>query len=262
MLDIKVAKLISARTGLGTKFVSKDDKVSYLLHQMSLWKGIDLALKGGTVLNRRYLGENARFSEDIDIDVFGRPPVKGKIALLKECAGGLEGFEVEGPRMMKLTARFDAYYVNEFGERDRVMLDACFADDSPICARPLTVEVIGSGLTGTHPSAVRSYSLEDLLAQKLLALEDRTEGKDVYDLFFGLDLGFDKGSLLKGLELRLRPRGETVEDFAQRLKARREDFSKGWVQIMNSTNHFIPMSKRPEWRSFIRTTFDKIDTIL
>ena len=70
-------RYLAVKTGLSLKYISKDEKISYLLSQLWDIFGRRVILKGGTALNRVYLSKlNAsRFSEDIDLDYFGDMPV-------------------------------------------------------------------------------------------------------------------------------------------------------------------------------------------
>lgn len=264
MLDEHLIFSISARTGLGRKFISKEDRISLLLKIISEWEEWDIALKGGTAINRLYLGEKGRFSEDIDIDVFGPQRSKEKLEQIKGMMESISDFNIQGPRMMHLTARFDAYYTNEFGEKDRVRLDLYLANDRPWSVRPVERKIITSSIIQTNPSLVPVYSFEDLLAHKIVALGSRMEGKDLYDIHFSLERGIDRGLLKRALELRLslRKYEHGVDDFIEDVIMRRDLFRRNWLQVMNNTNHFIPRSRRPEWRSFIDTTFDRLQTYI
>ena len=57
MVDVDILRLSAVRAGLGSKFISKEDKISNILSQLSDWLDLkfDLILKGGTAINRAYL---------------------------------------------------------------------------------------------------------------------------------------------------------------------------------------------------------------
>ncbi len=262
MLDKELIRITAARSGLGMKFISKENRISNLLSQISNWKNMEMALKGGTAINRIHLRDNARFSEDIDIDVFGSLNVDEKLALLNDRMGSIHDFTVEGPRMMRLTARYDAFYINEFGEKDRVMIDLYLANNEPHAINDIEEQLISSNLIQTHPSLFPAYSLEDLIAQKLIALAYRLEGKDLYDLYFTTALDHDTDMVLGALKKRLELRNyqEDISTFLGSLIDRSSQFKDKWVMIMNGTNHFIPRSKRPDWRLLINTLFDRLNS--
>lgn len=262
-MDQREIRRISAEHGLGYKFVSKDEKVTLLLKWISELEGLDIALKGGTAISRIHLKENFRFSEDIDLDMFGDITLDEKLDLLRGSLKDFTGFEIEGPRMLHLTARFDAYYTNEFGEKDRIRIDVYLPNSAPHSVKEIKPMLVQSPLVLKEPCIFPCYSLEDLVAQKLVALNNRMEGKDVYDLLFIMKKEIDMDLVLKALEKRLALRNDarTPIEFLRDLETRRSDFLKDRVMIMNNTNHYIPKKKRGDWRSFINTVFDEIDLL-
>lgn len=261
VLDARKVRQLVARTGLGSKFISKDDRITDILEQVS--RSTDVILKGGTAINRIYLGPNARFSEDIDLDLLGMGDIDGKIASFQALLKGMDGFEISGPRRMWSTIRYDAYYIGELGEKDRVMIDLRLHPGMVHSIREPEVREVSPFLVESGSAKVMSYGLEDLLMQKLYALNDRYEGKDVYDLFFGLELDYDHGLLLDSIIY-----GNTVQGGKPKgdglftdLSERRGTFLARWSSLMNSTNHFIPRRLRPEWRGMINGTFDRIELL-
>ena len=166
--------------------------------------------------------------------------------------------------MIHLTARYDAFYVNEFGEKDRVMIDLHLANSEPHAVRKIEKQLISSNLLNTHPCLFPAYSLEDLIAQKLIALAYRPKGKDLYDLYFMTSLDRDTDMVLEAVKKRLKLRNYEgdVTTFLQSLIGRSTQFNSNWVKIMNSTNHFIPRSKRPDWRLLISTLFERVNGMI
>jgi len=261
VVDARKIRQLVAMTGLGSKFISKDEKVTVILKQIS--RSNDVILKGGTAINRIYLRPNARFSEDIDLDLIGMGDIDGKIVTFEALLKEMDGFEISGPRRMGRTIRFDAHYMGELGEKDRVMIDLRLHPDKVTSIRVPEVREVPSFLVESGSAKVMSYGIDDLLMQKLYALNDRYEGKDVYDLFFGLALDFDHGPLLDGMTygngaLDGRLKGD---DLFASLSGRRGTFMGRWSSLMNTTNHFIPRGQRPEWRGMINGTFDRIELL-
>jgi len=249
-MDERMLKLIAAKTGLALNYVDKEEKISLLLSQ--LWEifGEKAIIKGGTALNRVYLARIgvARFSEDIDIDYFNGN-VETSTGEVVEGMKKIKGFNVKGPRILHRMFRFDCYYTNTLGNRDRVKVEFYLSRPSYLEAR---VELVKSPFFDSYPTMFRVYSLEDLLAKKVVALYSRMEGKDIYDVFHALNLDFDVDSFLKALELNLRFYhiegdfwGELIDKLAQAKKNAR--------QIGNSTNHFIPRTLRPNWEELIES---------
>ncbi|GAB6136349.1 nucleotidyl transferase AbiEii/AbiGii toxin family protein [Thermococcus prieurii] len=257
-MDERMLRYTAAKTGLGLNYVDKEEKISLLLSQ--LWEvfGEKAILKGGTALNRVYLAKigAARFSEDIDIDYFN-----GNVEVsAEEIINGMKkikDFNVKGPRVLHRTFRFDCYYTNTLGNRDRVKVEFYLSRPPYIEAE---VALVKSPFIDSHPTMFRVYSLEDLLAKKMVALYNRMEGKDIYDLFHALNMGFDIDKFLKALGLTLR--FYHIEgDFWNGLTGKLREAKKNARQIGNSTNHFIPKTLRPNWEELIESLRFRIEEL-
>lgn len=257
MADPEILRYISAKTGLGLKYLSKDEKVSIVLEQL---RGLfpDVILKGGTALNRVYLARSgvSRFSEDIDLDFVSDKGLDEKISTIKERVAEIKGFEIEGPRILHRTLRFDCYYMNEFGDKDRMRMEFYLTRTESLKVEDALVK---SPFIETHPTIFKVYSLEDLMARKFIALYNRMEGKDIYDLFYCLDLDFDKEDLFKALNIMLDFYRISQPGFSDDLLLRLEDARENSYYIGNSTNHFIPRNLRPDWKIFIDTLILKVE---
>ena len=250
-MDIEMLRYISAKTGLGLNYISKDEKISYLLTQLQEIFGEKLVLKGGTALNRVYLSKKgvSRFSEDIDVDYFGSEALNNKIENIKRKMKNITDFEVKGPRILHRTLQFDCYYVNELGNRDRVMLEI-YLSEPPYLNRQQSL--VKSPFIDTHPTIFSVYSLEDLFARKMVALYNRTEGKDIYDIFHTLSFDFKREYFEKSLSMNLKFY-KIKGNFYQGLIEKLNESEKNARYIGNSTNHFIPIDLRPNWRVLIIT---------
>jgi len=260
MADPEILRYISAKTGLGLKYLSKDEKISIVLEQL---RGFfpEVILKGGTALNRVYLAKLgvSRFSEDIDLDFVSDKDLDEKISAIKERVAEIKDFDIGDLRILHRTLRFDCYYMNEFGDKDRIRIEFYLTRTEFLKAEDALVK---SPFIETHPTIFKVYSLEDLMARKFIALYNRMEGKDIYDLFYCLDLDFDKEDLSKALNLMLDFYRISQLGFPDDLMLRLEDARKNSYYIGNSTNHFIPRNLRPDWKIFIDTLILKIERTL
>ncbi|MBU4076160.1 MAG: nucleotidyl transferase AbiEii/AbiGii toxin family protein [Euryarchaeota archaeon] len=201
MADPEILRYLSIKTGLGLKFLSKDEKISIALEQLrELFP--EVILKGGTALNRVYLIKSGvgRFSEDIDLDFVSDKDLNEKISAINERVGEIKYFDVEGPHIVHMTLRFDCFYMNEFGDRDRIRLEFYLTRTEFMKLEDVLVK---SPFVETHPAIFKVYSMEDLMARKFIALYRRMEGKDIYDLFYCLEMDFDKNVMRKALNLML-----------------------------------------------------------
>ena len=257
-MDEEMLRYLAAKTGLGLNYIAKEERISFLLSQ--LWEifGEKAILKGGTALNRVYLAKigAARFSEDIDIDYFNGD-VGTAAEEIKEGMKLVEGLNVKGPGVLHRSFRFDCYYKNPLGNRDRVKVEFYLSRPPYVEAR---VELVKSPFVSEYPTMFRVYSFEDLLAKKLAALYNRTEGKDIYDSFHALNMEFDKKRLENALKLTLE--FYHIEDEFWRGLIEKLDYAKRNARyIGNSTNHFIPKSLRPNWEEMIESLKLRIEEL-
>ena len=257
MADPEILRYVAAKTGIGLKYLSKDEKISVILEQLRKIFP-EVVLKGGTALNRAYLARLgvSRFSEDIDMDFISDESLDEKISAIRERVAEIKGFDIEGPRILHRTLRFDCYYMNEFGEKDRMRMEFYLTRTEFLKIEDVLVK---SPFIETHPTIFRVYSLEDLMARKFIALYNRMEGKDIYDLFYCLDLDFDGENLLEALNLMQDFYRINQPDFLNDLLLRLRDARKNSYYIGNSANHFIPRNLRPDWNVFIDTLVLKIE---
>ncbi|HDZ35858.1 MAG TPA: hypothetical protein ENH81_02950 [Thermococcus sp.] len=257
-MDEEMLRYLAAKTGLGLNYIAKEERISFLLSQ--LWEifGEKAILKGGTALNRVYLAKigAARFSEDIDIDYFNGD-LGTAAEEIKEGMRLVEGFDVKGPRVLHRTFRFDCYYKNSLGNRDRVKVEFYLSRPPYIEAG---VELVKSPFVSEYPTMFMVYSFEDLLAKKLAALYNRAEGKDIYDSFHALNVEFDQKRLEDALKLTLgfyHIEGKFWGGLIEKL-----DYAKENARyIGNSTNHFIPKSLRPNWEEMIESLKLRIEEL-
>jgi len=256
-MELRQLRYLALKNGLSLNYISKDEQLSILLTQ--LWEifGNDVALKGGTAYNRVYLSKLgvSRFSEDIDLDYLKKNGLNDKIKDIKKHMGDVSGFDVERPRLLHRTLRFDCYYANELGTRDRIKIEFYLTENPHIEINQIMIK---SPFVETHPTIFSVYSKEDLLARKIIALYNRIEGKDIYDVFYGIRMEFDKKRFESALEVLL-PFYKIEGDIFPNLLKKLVSSKKRAKYIGNTTNHFIPKNLRFNWEEIIVTLQNDIE---
>jgi len=257
MADPVLLRYLAAKSGLGLKYLSKDEKISILLGEIRT-RFPDVVMKGGTAINRAYLSKSgvSRFSEDIDLDFISKSPLQEKISSISERMKTIAAFEISGPHILHRTLRFDCQYTNEFGDRDRIMAEFYLTKTRAV--KTLDA-LVASPFIETHPTIFTIYSLEDLLARKLLALYNRGEGKDMYDVFYLLEEKIDFAAFGRALTFVQEDYRVTSDTFPEDLIDKMHILRKNATYIGNSTNHFIPRQKRPDWGTFIDSLIENLD---
>ena len=143
-----------------------------------------LCMKGGTAINKLYLGETSRLSVDLDFNHLG-----SKEEVLKEKRAVRElilellkkqdnSYDVHYERHYGLT-RIKARYRTVGGPVQNFKIEISHVERFPII--PPTKKVIK---TPDGEANVLTYTLEELTATKLRALLERFKGRDIYDLYF------------------------------------------------------------------------------
>lgn len=247
-MNINELRDLSSKHELSLNYISKDEKISELL--LFFQDKDKMILKGGTAINRVYLKtiNKLRFSEDIDFDYITGKDLKGAKQELMELMSRLKDFAVEKPRIMHQTIRFDTYFINQLGMRDRIMVE--FRVNKKKNGET-EKKIIDFGFVPAKSSLLQVYTLESLILFKLDTLLNRTSGKDVYDLFYLLDFDFKKSLVKKKISKGIK------EQLVQRLN----ECITNYKTIQNSTNHYLVRSLRPDWRSMMLSLIEKINQI-
>ncbi|MFH0863121.1 MAG: nucleotidyl transferase AbiEii/AbiGii toxin family protein [Candidatus Altiarchaeota archaeon] len=256
-MDKDILRILSLKTGLGMNYLSKEEKISALLSELSGRLPEEYVLKGGTALNRIYLQKQGvgRFSEDIDLDLVSTQTLDKKIEETRKMMNGVNGFEIGTARLMHRTLRFDCSYQNELGVKDLIRMEFYLSHDKLACAKKPEKTLISSAYAPSKSAFFNTYSLEDLLAGKILALYSRTEGKDVYDVFYGLETDYDRNMLKNALKIQAEfyKIKESPNELLRKTAEKLGTIATKSKYVGNSTNHYIPQKMRPDWSIFIRT---------
>ncbi len=226
---------IAAREELSLNFIAKDEMVSKLLAQL---QGIDdIILKGGTAINRVYL-QKKRFSEDIDFDLLFKGTVKEALTRTGEIVRKIIGFDLAKPRIMNLTIRYDLQYLNPLQHKDLVRLEFNVTPS----ASQYSKKVVNPGFVPAEAALLNVYDINQLILHKIKCIQSRREGKDLFDLYFLLELSSPPISAAE------------KEKLIQRLQLDRAEIKS----LANSLNHYVPKMLRPEWETFIEELKEKI----
>lgn len=200
-----------------------------------------LVFKGGTALRKAYF-PNYRFSEDLDFTVrenhepLGERELASRLENAAKTAGELSGISFELVSLEKTREIFgeEAYegkveYAGPMGKRagslPRIKLDITFYEKIifPTNSRPL-VHNYSDGYACIRNIEV--YSIEEVLAEKLRSILQRTRPRDVYDLWRLLSQGeysFDSQKLVKGFYDKCEHKGVAFNGVGDFFETRRLD---------------------------------------
>jgi predicted nucleotidyltransferase component of viral defense system len=149
--------------------------------------GDNLLFKGGTALSKLYFPETWRYSEDLDFGVDGRyTGSQAELATVLDDATRVSGIDFEVTQHRELqTEGYPTHYVDIDIQYDAVlghknttsldiMIDEYVAFDAVRHAHQYE-DIVEFELT--------AYSLEEIFAEKLRALYQRSQARDYYDLY-------------------------------------------------------------------------------
>ena len=169
-----------------------------------------LLLRGGTALHKLFVASPQRYSEDID--------------LVQVAAGPI------GPLLNAIRARLDPILGTPRRERSQGNVTLRYRVESeipPVVPLRLKVEIntrehfavsdpLGRPFAVRSPwfegqAEVRTYALDELLATKLRALYQRRKGRDLFDLWLGLNMkGTDPERIVKIFRAYMKAEGHKV----------------------------------------------------
>ncbi len=146
----------------------------------------NITLKGGTSLNFLYL-DIPRLSIDLDFNFTGsidkdktiklRPNIEDNIEKLSEQLG----YKIVRKPPSYILSRYNLQYQTIRNTKDHIKIEINYLERKPIG------KIIEKHITTLFPDIdsfkIKTYTLEELAAQKIKACIERTEARDIYDIY-------------------------------------------------------------------------------
>lgn len=157
-----------------------------------------IAMRGGTLLHKVHLAPAARYSEDIDLVVFGDRPEGHIEAAIRRVLKPLLGEPVDTvwdnlrlairnlaqpSKVLRLTYSMRA--VSEAGTNLDIVVEANVSERKPhrsVVEIPFRFPFQGA----TVAAVLNGYDLHEMLGTKMRALFQRKRGRDLFDLYWAL----------------------------------------------------------------------------
>ncbi len=233
-MNLRELRQQAAKHELSLNFVAKDSMITQTLAALQGAEGI--VFKGGTAINRIHLKKagKMRFSEDLDFDIDFAGSAREVIKTTDRIVKSIDIFDSVGkPRLMKSTIRYDLFYTNPLGHKDRIRLEFTAKKISEKHSR----QVVNYGFVPGDASLLEVYEKSVFVRHKTDCILTRREGKDIYDLYYLLD---DSSEIPKKL--------------ADALDMDRNEIRR----IADAANHYIPASNRPDWELIVEKLKEKV----
>ncbi len=160
-------KKYSAEAGLGFNFIVKE---AFLFSILDVLRDYDIVLKGGTAINKIFLKDKQRFSEDLDFDT--NLGLKEITQILQK-----EKLKIKKRYYTKHAHGFEIAYTYE-NIKDVIRLDFSMPIKGNCSISTLKSEFLPLSIR------FRAYTLKELIKQKETTFLNRKEWKDLYDLFW------------------------------------------------------------------------------
>ncbi len=184
-LDRQMFEQLSKETTYQVDLLEKVYRLTELLEELTLTELKDrLVLKGGTAINFIHL-DLPRLSVDIDMDYIGSTDKDHMLDERKKIDSQIRkifnilDYELELKEAYALD-RYDLYYKNSVGNRDRIKLEINYLKRSTIL-KP--VEMSFDYIFELEEFKVLTLRIEELFGRKLNALVRRATPKDLYDIY-------------------------------------------------------------------------------
>lgn len=211
-----------------------------------------LAFKGGTALKRCYFGDY-RFSEDLDFTLASQTPPEAILAALEDVydevqrASGVAFRYSRGDRRAHQNS-YTFYLAYEgplpAASPREVKVDITVSER---LVRPLEERAVLRGYPEyadiPEDGFIRVYALEEIAAEKVLALTDRArnEPRDLYDLWYLIsERHVSLAELVADIGSKLEFRGRDRSGFREEFDRKEARYKKLWVARLGAQMTALP----------------------
>ena len=273
MLKPQEISKIASREGVRPQQIEKDYIISWVLwglYNHGILKDA-LIFKGGTCIKKIFI-EDYRYSEDIDFTL--DPSLEKTLSdeeiykAFSEIFGSIKeaaNIDLSIPEDSKEvhesgSIKFFIEFIGPHGGKsDRIKTDIWKGEK-------LEFEVVKklmlndySDLEEEEKATITSYSLEEIVIEKMAALMGRTIPRDLYDFEYLTNTeGIELQDVFIEFQLKAEHKGQDPKEFVQKVTAKEKIFEKAWTE--NLSHQIKGLRKfKDVWRDFNKQlrTFEK-----
>lgn len=230
--------------------IEKDYVISWILYGISqnLFLHSNLIFKGGTVLKKAYF-KDYRYSEDLDFtladDAIDNEKIFSEFKKLFEFVRE----EANIPLQRKPETLFESGNVNFyllyggplgglFGRKD---LKIDFTRNELITFKILDTPLFREYSDLTVPFSVNCYSKQEVLIEKMRSLMERTQPRDIYDLWYLLENdNLDISDFAKEFFQKAIHKGFNPADLIEKVSAKEAKYKSLWQNYLSNQIHALP----------------------
>lgn len=236
--------------------IERDYAQNWLLMALS---SLPLVLKGGTGIRKVYIGDY-RFSDDLDFTLLDKID-KGELEILikKAVEEAREESGISFSEDIGLQEDVNGFEINVYfqimqrGEsRTRIKIDITKCENEKIFL-PVDTKKIIHPYSDDLNAEVRVCALEEIMAEKIRSLFQRTRPRDLYDVWYLWDK-IDRRKVFKILPEKFKTKN--VEMDIKDFERRKDDFKNAWE---SSLRH--QLKELPEFEEVFSTVFGEVKNV-
>ena len=234
MISAKDIRSRARELGVLETTIERDYAQNWLLKHLA---SIEMALKGGTGIRKAYI-KNYRFSDDLDFTMLKKMGSFELNNLIRTAVlGAKEESGINFDEKVSIEENINGFVATVYfrilrsaGNPIKIKLDMTAPEKEEVLL-PLKARVIIHPYPDDFHARIQAYSLEEMMAEKIRAIFERTRPRDLYDVW-RIHNEIDKRKVLDILYKKCQ--AKDVEMDVRSLEGRRGDFANAWT---NSLRH-------------------------
>jgi uncharacterized protein len=230
--------------------IEKDYVLSWILYGISQNKFLseNLIFKGGTVLKKVYF-EDYRFSEDLDFTLKDNNISNEQIFQAFNSLIAFVKDEANIQLARNPETEFDSGNVNfyisyggplggAFGKKD---LKIDITRNEILCFDVVPHDIYRSYSDLDSRFQVKCYSKQEVLAEKMRSLMERTQPRDIYDLWYLLEIdGLNISEIRNEFRKKVEHKGLNPDDFISKVTEKESKYKSMWEKYLSNQIHDLP----------------------
>ncbi|MFZ1320012.1 MAG: nucleotidyl transferase AbiEii/AbiGii toxin family protein [Ignavibacteria bacterium] len=248
---------IAAKLKLQDKQIEKDYVIGWILKGISENEFLKekLIFKGGTAIRKIYI-KDYRLSEDLDFsysdNILNISEIDNNYDSVCSWVKDISRIDLKQADKKENSSGNYSFYLEYTGplggSKNSVKVD--ISCDEKICDIPDLMEAINEYSDLSENYFMKTYSINEILSEKMRALMQRTAPRDLYDLWYFFEIeNKDIVDFIPSFKVKTEYKNLKPEDFVNVINKKMEIFKRAWKnQLENQINDlpdFIEV-----WRKF------------